>query len=322
VRYYRQNYIAPSHILPPSPFSLTIIKIIILIAPQKRRLTHSASKTNTAPKSRTRKPKKEAEKTFPFFLLPAELREQIYQYALTTPDPLQLSAKWVSSRRTVQRSFLEPDYRHNYRRHARHQDHDAIAKSKDEYASRKSQNALTPALLGTCKQIRDEAIGILYGQEIVVQNCSTLFTWLGAIGSANRRFVRDVTIREWSGGRGVYKAHIGAAFALLADCMNLKRLFFDFEFLAWHRSVRAGAESLFREGHWFFEAYGAANGGRKDAVLDVLCFGERNYKNAWWGQGGKATSHEENVEGMKERLGQLLNRDGKRKGRKTVKISG
>jgi hypothetical protein len=251
--------------------------------------------------------------------LPFELRIEIYNHCLVTPSELTLMTKRVTRRRTAQRGFLEPLGNRSWRL-KRTDDRKAILQSRTEYRARVSQNSITPALLAVNKQIHDEAMGILYNQPIILQNCSGLFTLLAGMSTATRARVRDVTIREWSEG-GALGAQVGAAFALLADCVNLRRLFFDCE-MWWYRGASRGAEDLYRDGHWFFEAFGAHAGRRRDAVLDVLVFSEKNWKNCW-ARGAQGTS-EEKERILRNRLGGLLKNAGppkKKKGRKTGKAS-
>lgn len=193
-----------------------------------------------------------------------------------------------------------------------------MTQAKSEYRARAAQNSITPALLAVNKQIHDEAVDILYSQPIIMQNCSGLFTLLAGISTATRARVRDVTIREWS-DNGVLGAQVGAAFALLADCIHLRRLHLDCE-MWWYRGASRGAEDLYRDGHWFFEAFGL-HAGRRDAVLDVLVFSEKNWKNCY-ARGALGTS-EEKERILRNRLGVLLKNAGplkkKKKGRKTAK---
>jgi hypothetical protein len=145
-----------------------------------------------------------------------------------------------------------------------------------------------------------------------------VLAFLAGIGTKNRALIRDVTVREWPSGQGTSKGHIAAAFALMADCVHLRRLFFDCHFHS-HDSVKGGADRLFRDGHWFFEAFGAAHG-RPDAVLDVLCFSEKNWKDCWWNRNARVP-HEKNVKVLRERLAGLLKSSQPQKGRKKAKSS-
>lgn len=128
---------------------------------------------------------------------------------------------------------------------------------------------LVPNLLAVSKQVRAESVGYLYKQEIVFNDTSTMHTFLAAIGQFNRLVLSDIVVKEWGHGRGVQKAMNVAALTALATCTNLESVYLDCEIDGWRRTPQLLAKQIFRDGHYFLERFGAANGS-KDAAVDVL----------------------------------------------------
>jgi len=231
-------------------------------------LLEKTAKSNKQKKSKKRvrfttpKPKK-ADKPFPFLALPAELRDFIYELALVEPEGLTLVSKTKSYRRTVGRGVVHKT--------------DASGYSTQEIAEQSGD--LVPNLLAVNKQIHAEAIGYLYKQPIVLHDTMALHTFIAAIGT-NRLQLTDVIVRGWGYGRGAHKASNVAALTILAGCTNLKSLDLDCN-IGWSRTPKQLARQLYRDGHYFLEAYGAANGS-KDAALKVLKVGKMNTENGRW----------------------------------------
>ena len=74
--------------------------------------------------------------------------------------------------------------------------------------------------------------------------------------------------------RGTHKAMNVAALTLLSTCPNIKKLKLDCN-IGWNRTPKRMAGQLYRDGHYFMEALGAANG-KKDAVVDVIELSDSN----------------------------------------------
>jgi hypothetical protein len=220
------------------------------------------------------------------------------------PEGLSLVSAWHRQRRTIKPGFVDPSREVN--------DWQEVQRLQEERKGRRPNSPLAPALLAVNKQVRQEAMGFLYGQPMIFQHCSGLFTFLANIGTKNRALVRDVTIREWSYGRGTFKAHVGAAFTLLADCTNLRRLFIDCDF-SWGRTTRQMASALYRDGHFFFEAFGDANG-KRSAVVDILRFSQHTLEYVQ-----DATSAEEAEKEIRGALKKKLIKAGPRRYRKSVR---
>ena len=197
---------------------------------EKKPVKRKARKQARLARPRSSKPSK----PFPFLSLPAELRDYIYELALTDGDGISLVSKTKAFRRTIARS--------------------RAALYNDE-ATVPAYNSFIPNLLAANKQIHSEGIGYLYQQRIVLEDTMALHTFLAAIGPTNRLRLSNVTVRSWGHGRGTHKAMNVAALTLLAGCTNLKVFNLDCR-IGWLRTPRDLARQLYRDGHYFLEAYG------------------------------------------------------------------
>ena len=229
-------------------------------------------KTTKTPSRKTRAKKrvrltaptsKKEGKPFLFLSLPPELRDYIYELALTDSEGLAVVSKTKAQRRTVTRGIIYDSggdvYCYRNRRSRRVSvcgDHTQL------------HNPLVPNLLAVNKQIHAEGVGYLYKQQILLEDTTALHTFLAAIGATNRLQLSDITVKGWGNGRGAHKAMNLASLTLLSTCTNLKRFLLDCN-IGWRRQPKEIARQLYRDGHYFLEAFGAANG-NKDAALDVL----------------------------------------------------
>ena len=125
------------------------------------------------------------------------------------------------------------------------------------------------------RQIHSEAVGYLYKQPIILEDTFTLHTFLAAIGPTNRLVLSDITVKAWGNGRGVHKAMNFTSLTLLSTCTKLKYLTLDCQ-IGWRRQPKLLARQIFRDGHYFLEAFGDANG-MKGAAIDVLELSDWNY---------------------------------------------
>lgn len=264
-------------------------------AQQKLRSTKNRrkrAKTTTAQSK-----KKPPQKPFPFLSLPPELRDYIYELALTNEGGLTIVSTTKALRRVVRRGEIVNN--HDYYRRGLTQ------AGSDDLPSQ--SNSLSPNILAVSKQLHSEGVAWLYQQRLILQDTMTLHTFLAAIGPFNRKVVTDIVVEGWGQGRGTHKAMNVAGLASLADCTNLKSFRLDC-WIPWRRQMRDLARQLYRDGHHFFEQFGAANG-RKDAVLDVLQLSDNNYDGTagWYWQSGTPTSSvEENKEAFRVELRRLL----------------
>jgi len=135
--------------------------------------------------------------------------------------------------------------------------------------------SFVPALLAVNKQINAEAINYLYGHDFVFENTTALHSFLAPMGPRNQQRLSSIEIMAW-GNSGEAKGHNYSGLTLLAGATNLKSLRITCDVSYWSNQPGRIAARVFRDGHWFFEAYGAANG-RKDAAVDILELDKSNF---------------------------------------------
>lgn len=122
--------------------------------------------------------------------------------------------------------------------------------------------------------MRDEASSILYKQEIIFEDTTALHAFVTFIGPYNRRLLSDLTIKGWGDG---HSAQHFAAFAAMADCVNLRSLFVDCTIGWYHYSPEKVARQIYKHAYFFLQEYGIANGSY-DAGVDVLEMSEFHFK--------------------------------------------
>lgn len=115
------------------------------------------------------------------------------------------------------------------------------------------------ALLRTNRMIRDEAVGVLYGQAFRFADLFALQNFLTTIGPENIKLLRHLRI---CGRKG--EGPSNGAFALLAGAVNLEKLVFDYMLQDHHfRALR-----LWRSLHFWLRAYGLVGERRLDAGVN------------------------------------------------------
>jgi hypothetical protein len=157
----------------------------------------------TTPK---RQPKKSS--VFPFFNLPRELRDQIYEFTLVGSSGIVLKASKSIHRRVPQR------IRYHYSPYSRVQ-----------------PEGLAPNLLRTCRAVYEEALPILYGQPISFLDTRALYNFLSVAGPTNIALLKHLLIEELPYSK-TCKAIARPAFALLGPASRLRKLTMDF-YYAW-----------------------------------------------------------------------------------------
>ena len=215
--------------------------------------------------------RQKAEKPFPFMELPPELRDIIYEMALTDADGMSIVSTTKTYRRTVCRAASDEMEECRYRqRGSRHR----VAQDGT------GPKQLVPNLLAVSKQIHHEAVNILYGQDLKFHDADALHRFLAIIGPSNQKRLNSVDIVSFCTGR--YKVTINhCAFMSLAAATNLKTLRLNkADFRGWHTNAKGFARLLYGNAHYFFEAYGAANG-RRDAAVDILEIDEEVFDSFW-----------------------------------------
>lgn len=158
-----------------------------------------------------------------------------------------------------------------------------------------------PALLAVNKRINAEAINYLYGHDFVFENTTALHSFLAPMGPRNQQRLTSIEIMAW-GKSGEKQGHNYSGLTLLSGATNLKSLRITCDVSYWSNQPGRIAARIYRDAHWFFEAYGAANG-RKDAAVDILEMDESNFR--MW-RGSQAVETSELVELFKVSLRGLL----------------
>ncbi|KAI7226869.1 hypothetical protein KC330_g8646 [Hortaea werneckii] len=186
-------------------------------------------------------------KPFPLMELPPEIRDLIYEFALTDSTGTAIVAHIQNKRRVA---------------------------SRRRERVRSPRCVLVPALLAVSKQLHKEAVGFLYQSPLIFKDPHALHSFLAGIGS-HRAYVRDVLLQQWGYGRGTKNAMNYAAFPLLGLCTNLSSLTIE-KGIGLRTQPEKIAELVYRNTHFFLEAYGMAKG-RKDAAVDVIVLDAPSY---------------------------------------------
>ena len=137
----------------------------------------SQKRVKPSPQSpKTKKKRKKEEKKrriFPFFRLPRELRDQIYEMALIDQKGILMEASTSLRRRVPHRLNMDgAKLIHNRWSRARY-----LTSGKIEQ--------LSPNLLRTCRAVYEEALPILYGQPITFVDTKALHNFLSVAGPSN-----------------------------------------------------------------------------------------------------------------------------------------
>lgn len=201
--------------------------------------------------------------------LPPELRDVIYEMVLTDPNGVTLVSKTKACRRTVRRGRVydhdDGSYWYGRRR----------VSNIDAQESAPKNTTMVPNLLAVNKQVRDEAINYLYNQDLIFEDTLALHRFLATIGLRNQKRLLNIELKAFATGRRTMPVNY-CAFALLGNATNLKSVKISRHHSGWYRSPANHAQGLYRDAHFFMEAFGDANG-RKDAAVDIFDIAEDNF---------------------------------------------
>ncbi|KAI7085707.1 hypothetical protein KC356_g5646 [Hortaea werneckii] len=247
----------------------------------------------------TRKKDLKIMKPFPFMELPPEIRDLVYEFALTDSTDVAIVAHIQNKRRTVARRAIHGDTLRLAPRKT------GKCKGSKQKTNDGEPAGLAPALLAVSKHLHTEAVGFLYQRPLIFEDPHALHPFLAGIGS-HREYVHNVVLQHWGYGRGTKNAMNFAAFPLLGLCTNLKSLTFE-SGLGYRAQPEKIAELVYRNTHFFLEAYGTAKG-RKDAAVDVLVLGKQvvNATSYCFYAGTEGSSKEERRERFRVALRKLL----------------
>lgn len=210
-------------------------------------------------------------------LLPAELKNRIYDVALTDPEGIFFISRTKQYRRIVEREVpnstdLSGDSRRSRHRYNRFRNPSSQASSPS--APVKKLTPLVPNILLLNREIYAETQPILYASNTFnVEDTTALHAFLANIGTNNRATLTDVTISGW-GYTKAHKAMNHPAFTLLAGATNLQHLRVDCR-VSWSGAKHA-ARQLYRDGFHWLEAMGVAKG-TFDAAVDIVDMEAENF---------------------------------------------
>ncbi|KAL1797799.1 hypothetical protein ACET3X_004405 [Alternaria dauci] len=210
-------------------------------------------------------------KIFPFLDLPAEIRNMIYEYTLTDPAGINLAGTWKHKRRTVERITAKCQANISTNRNWT----DTRLMNDNIRSQHEQPAALVPSLLAVSKQIHQECIDILYGNnEFIFANSFALYNFMINLGPRTAKHLKTLRIRGWLYGRAM-KAYNHSCFATLVWATNITAFHIDTR-VGGYRATKYGAEQLYRDAFPWMEAVGLAQG-KVDAVVDILQFGEDHF---------------------------------------------
>lgn len=191
--------------------------------------------------------------------LPPELRDMIYEMALTDADGMFIVPTTKTYRRTVCRAGSDDMEMCRYRqRGSRHR----VAEDGN------APKQLVPNLLAVSKQIHNETINMLYGQDFAFTDTDALNRFLTVIGQRNQQRLRSIDVQSFCTGRRT-RAINHCAFMALAGATKLKTLILNNDEFRHYSGPKGLARGLYSNTHFFLEAYGAAHG-RIDAAIDII----------------------------------------------------
>jgi len=245
-------------------------------------------------------------KPFPFMELPPELRDMIYELALTDgTGSMCIEAKTKAYRRGICRDPAYDPRRYGYDFDGyRRQPRPEVETENDA----PTKYSLVPNILAVSKQIHSEAINILYGQDFIFRETDSLHRFLTLIGPRNQKRLHCIDLKSFCTGRNT-KAVNHCAFASLATVTNLKTLRLNRIYCGYYASAKGLARSLYSDAHFFLEAYGTAHG-RWDAAIDIIELNEDTFKSFHSYRQklavDKQPSSEENRAVFRAELGHLL----------------
>jgi hypothetical protein len=213
----------------------------------------------------------------------------IYEMALVDPNDVSIVARTRGHRQKPMRGrvFEQKDY--YYHRGRKHN----IKPGAVEISP--ISTTFLPALLAVSKQINAEAINYLYGHAFTFENWAAVADFFAAIGRHNAQRINTVKIVSWGSFSAASRATNRSGMTMLASATNLKALIFACSIAGIGPTQKA--QHLFRDGHHFIAAYGAANGS-KDAVVDVI---QLNDFPVFPSQGGRASPTAEEQRGVFQR---------------------
>ncbi|KAL9631800.1 MAG: hypothetical protein Q9204_004065 [Flavoplaca sp. TL-2023a] len=217
-------------------------------------------------------------KIFPFMSLPAEIKNMIYKYALTSEYEIPLVFKVKGYRHTV--TLGDPTTFQDFRRRTYREDFDGPSCYRNFPLAQILRPSFAPSIIALNHETHTQAQPILYSYNaFALEDPKALLAFCANIGPKNCAMLQEVNLKHF-GKTVVRRALCYPAFAALASAVNL-------QFLNLDCSIRRGdpvltARQFFRDGHNWLEAVGA-NEGRRDAAVDRIQLGPENFARSRYG---------------------------------------
>jgi len=172
----------------------------------------SGEETTKEKKPNVRSKNKKAEKKqspFPFLSLPAEIRNEIYEYTLTDfVGGFSVYTRTHGNRYEVLRGG--PLITH-------------LRSTSDWRVDNREIAPLGMSVLSINRSIHDEATSYLYSRHFYFEDGKALYLFLRCIGGKNRALLRHVTLMNWT-YNGTRVGFMHPAFDLLAEATGLQSL--------------------------------------------------------------------------------------------------
>lgn len=199
--------------------------------------------------------------------LPSEVKNMIYNYALTSECEIPLVSGSKGYRHTIE--LGDTNNFQSFRRRAYHAWDGA-------YIPRRVATipiirpSFAPTIIALNREIHAQAQRILYGANaFTLEDPKALLAFCANIGPKNCAYLQEVSLKHW-GNTVVRRAMCHPAFAMLASAVNLKSLNLDC-CIHWGAGSGTGRQ-FFRDGHNWLEAV-ATKEGRRDAAVDLVKLG-------------------------------------------------
>lgn len=204
-------------------------------------------------------------KIFPLLRLPPEIRNTIYELALSVPEGTRITIKQRNGQMQARRYVRDFDNRGECLRARR----------------------LALGLLCVNTQIYKESIGYLYDQTIEFKDFSTLDVFLQVEPGRRAKHLLHVKVNGTAGLQSLFRPWIS-----LANATSLRSLEFNYAlypgsllyaYTAWTRSGNPVniAQAVFRRLRPWLSSYGSLER-RKDAGVDIFQFSQWKTSGAQW----------------------------------------
>ncbi|KAF2661370.1 hypothetical protein K491DRAFT_710944 [Lophiostoma macrostomum CBS 122681] len=225
-------------------------------------------------KGKVRKSEINKRQQFPFLKLPGELRNRIYEYALTDPvNTITITSKRPgtsrASRKLMTRSDFAAQQQHIAGRDLTRVEVDNLKDAKHAGQPWKwfLNGRLNPNLLQVCKQIHQEATSFLYsGNHFQIMHHKALNNFLHQCGN-NIEYIEIISLKQCHDPG--WRAGLCGAFRKLKEAVNLKALILEDTFLAYLHF-----DDFYLVGKEWLSSVASGKGG-VDHALDLLYLPKR-----------------------------------------------